>query len=89
MGRHEEPLPDRADDTLWGTARRLARLPKAFLLMLLAIVIGLAIVSVAVQNAYGGIWGAPVSAGLAPFVASMLLRGKLRRRDTRPRSQRW
>jgi hypothetical protein len=85
MGRHEEPLPDRAGGTFWGTARRLTRLPNAFLLMLLAIVIGLAIVAVVVQNAYGDFWGALVSAGLAPFVASMLLRGKLRRRDTRPR----
>jgi hypothetical protein len=85
MGRHEEPLPDRADGTFWGTARRLARLPKAFLIMLLALVIGLAIVAVLVQNAYGEVWGALVSAGLAPFVASMLLRGKLDRRGARPR----
>jgi hypothetical protein len=85
MGRHEEPLPDRADGTFWGTARRLVRLPKAFLLVLLAILIGLAIVSVMVQNAYGDFWGALVSAGLAPFIASMLLRGKLRRRRARPR----
>jgi hypothetical protein len=85
MGRHEEPLRDSGDGTFWGTARRLTRLPKAFLLMLLAIVIALAFVAVVVQNAYGDFWGALVSAGLAPFIASMLLRGRLGRRGTRPR----
>jgi hypothetical protein len=85
MGRHEEPLPGRADGTFWGTARRLARLPAPFLVMLLVILIGLAVIAVVVQDAYGDFWGALVSAGVAPFIVSMILRGKLRRRGARPR----
>ena len=85
MGRHEEPLPGRADGTFRGTARRLAGLPGPFLVMWLVVLTGLAISGVVVQDAYGDFWGAAVSAGLAPFIASMLLKGKLRRRGPRPR----
>jgi hypothetical protein len=85
MGRHEELPPDRADGTFWGTVRRVARLPKAFLVILLVILIGLGIIAVVVGNAYGDGWGALVSAGLGPFIVSMLLRGRLPRRGPGPR----
>lgn len=85
MGRHETPPSARADATFWGTARRVARLPKTFLVLLLAVLTGLAIISVMVQNAYGGFWGALVSAGVAPFAGSMMLRSRLGRRGARPR----
>jgi hypothetical protein len=85
MGRHEEPLPDQADGTFWGTARRMARLPAPFLMMLLVILIGLGILAVVVQNAYGDTWGALVSAFLAPLIGAMLVRSRLRRRGRGPR----
>jgi pilus assembly protein TadC len=80
MGRHEEPVPGRADGTFWGTARWLVRQPVPFLVMLLAILVGLGVLAVVLQNAYGGFWGALVSAGLGPFVVSILLRSRMRRR---------
>jgi hypothetical protein len=44
---------------------------------LLALLIGLAIVSVEVQDRYGEFWGAFVGAFVAPLVFSTLLKAKL------------
>jgi hypothetical protein len=79
MGRHEEPLPDRTDGTFWGTARQLARQPLMFLVLLLAILLGLSILAVQVGNAYGAIWGAAIGGGVAPLAGSMLLRARTSR----------
>jgi hypothetical protein len=84
MGRHEEPLTGRADGTFWDTVWRIARLPAPFLVMLFTSLIGLGILAVVIQNAYGDIWGALISAFLGLLVVSMLLRSRLRRRDPGP-----
>lgn len=81
MGRHEGPPPGQADGSFWGTTRRLARLPAMFLVMLLVTLIGLGILAVMIGNAYGDVWGALISAGVAPIVGSMLLRSRRRRSD--------
>jgi hypothetical protein len=81
MGQHEGPLPGQAGGSFWGTTRLLARLPAMFLVMLLVTLIGLGILAVMIGNAYGAVWGALISAGVAPIVGSRLLRGGRRRSD--------
>jgi hypothetical protein len=80
MGRHEEPQPESGERTFWGTFRLVAKLPPTFLLAMLALLLGLGILAVQVGNAYGDIWGALVSAGIAPFVGGLLLRARMARR---------
>ena len=80
MGRHQEPQPELGERTFWGTFRLVAKLPLTFLLAMLAVLIALSILAVHVGDAYGDIWGALVSAGVAPLVGSILLRARLARR---------
>ena len=83
MGRHEQPQPQSGERTFWGMVRLIAKLPLTFLLAMLALLIGLGILAVRLENAYGGFWGALVSAGVAPFAGGLLLRARLARRHPR------
>ena len=89
MGRHEQPQPQPGERTFWGVARLIAKLPLTFLLAMLALLVGLGILAIRVEDAYGVFWGALVSAGVAPFAGGLLLRARLARRrprdlDSRP-----
>jgi hypothetical protein len=80
VGRHERPGPAPQAEpprNFWGTFRLTLRLPRAFLFGWLALLIGLAILSVEVQGRYGDFWGAFVMSGVAPLVCSTLLKIKL------------
>lgn len=82
QGRHEQlrPTPGTTGSPgFWGTFRSIMTMPPGFLLGLLALLIGFAVLAVQLENHYGGLWGALVASGLAPLAGSALLRARMTR----------
>jgi hypothetical protein len=65
--------------TFWGTLSHLARQPWTFRVELLAILIGGAVLAVAVGNRYGDFWGYFVGILLLPLIVTRFIRYSARR----------
>ncbi len=83
MGQHERASPPPESRGFWATLRFILQQPRTFVLSLLAIVIGFAVLAVHLDNAYGEVWGGLVGLVVAPLIGGWLVRARMNKRDRR------